>query len=152
MTYCALTDPMPVHPKMLSESRKNIDVDQMFGHPWRRLGNQIHMVTDGNGLPLSSDNQLPQRCVGGGRTASIYGWSWSFSFNSRRRLSCSRRSRANSRNNSRSPPHQALCEEVALPSAVVGPVLCSHGFHFPIISACRARRSGVQPFAMLHLQ
>lgn len=41
---------------------------------------------------------------------------------------------------------------LALPSAVLGPVECFHGFQALINSACRARRSGVQPFAMSMLQ
>lgn len=35
---------------------------------------------------------------------------------------------------------------LAFPSSVRAPVDCSHGFHVLISSACRLRRSGVQPF------
>lgn len=71
---------------------------------------------------------------------------------SRRILSCSRNSSASSRSSGLIPPVQALRDEAALPSALRGPVLRSHGRHCRISSACRARRSGVQPFAMLNLQ
>jgi hypothetical protein len=39
-----------------------------------------------------------------------------------------------------------------LPPSVLGPVDRSHGFHCPIRAAWDARRSGVQPFAMIRLQ
>ena len=39
-----------------------------------------------------------------------------------------------------------------LPSTLRGPLLRSHGRHCRISSACRASRSGVQPFAMPNLQ
>ncbi len=47
----------------------------------------------------------------------------------------------------RCPPCQALRDARALPSAVLGPVDCSHGFQLLIASACRPRRSGVQDVA-----
>lgn len=50
------------------------------------------------------------------------------------------------------PPLKALCRVVDLPSGMVGPVDCAHGFHVRISAACRARRSGVQPFAIVGLQ
>lgn len=71
---------------------------------------------------------------------------------SRRILSCSRSSSANSRSSGLMPPVHALRDATALPSALRGPVLRSQGRHCRISSACRARRSGVQPFAMLDLQ
>jgi hypothetical protein len=40
----------------------------------------------------------------------------------------------------------------ALAAGVRGPVDWSHGFQFLINCACRPRRSGVQPFAMLYPQ
>lgn len=46
------------------------------------------------------------------------------------------------------PPRYALRADRALPSAVRGPVDCSHGRHRLIARACRARRFGVQPFAI----
>lgn len=52
----------------------------------------------------------------------------------------------------RCPPCQALREAVALPSGVRGPVLCFHGCHCRISSACRCRRSDVQSVVMLVLQ
>ena len=46
----------------------------------------------------------------------------------------------------------ALRDAAAFPSMDVGPVDFSHGFQLRISSACRALRSGVQPFAMMLLQ
>ena len=60
--------------------------------------------------------------------------------------------RVSSRSICRCPPFQAFLDAVALPSGVTGPVARVHGFQVPISSACRARRSGVQLLAMLHLQ
>ena len=57
-----------------------------------------------------------------------------------------------SRSCARCPPCQALRADLALPSAVLGPVLCFHGCHCRISSACRCRRSKVQGVAMLMLQ
>jgi hypothetical protein len=54
---------------------------------------------------------------------------------------------ANARAISRCPPFQAFLEERALPSAVLGPVECFHGFQLLIAFACLDRRSCVQPFA-----
>jgi hypothetical protein len=48
---------------------------------------------------------------------------------------CSRSSRAISRTWARSPPLSGLRATRALPSAVFGPVLCSHGRHRLIASA-----------------
>lgn len=79
-------------------------------------------------------------------------WHFAQSSISRRNLSCSRSSLASSRSSNLIPPFQALHDAAALPSALRGPVLSSQGRHRRISSACRARRSGVQPFAMLHLQ
>ena len=52
----------------------------------------------------------------------------------------------------RCPPCQALRDTLALPSCVLGPVDCSHGFQRLICSACRCLRSNVQGVAMLRLQ
>ena len=57
-----------------------------------------------------------------------------------------------SRSCARCPPCQALRDTLALPSAVLGPVDCSHGFQRLICSACRCLRSNVQGVAMLRLQ
>ena len=57
-----------------------------------------------------------------------------------------------SRSSARCPPCQALRDAVALPSGVRGPVLCFHGCHCRISSACRFLRSNVQGVAMLVLQ
>lgn len=57
-----------------------------------------------------------------------------------------------SRSCARCPPCQALRDTRALPSGVLGPVDCSHGFQRLICSACRCLRSNVQPFAMICLQ
>lgn len=57
-----------------------------------------------------------------------------------------------SRSCARCPPCQALRDAVALPSGVRGPVLCFHGCHCRISSACRCLRSNVQGVAMLVLQ
>lgn len=54
-----------------------------------------------------------------------------------------------SRRAARTPRLLALAAALAFPASVTGPVLCSHGRHCRIISACRARRSSVQPFDML---
>lgn len=59
---------------------------------------------------------------------------------------------ASSRSAARVPPCHALREAVALPSALRGPVDRSHGHHCLIRAACRALRSGVQPFAMSVIQ
>ena len=79
-------------------------------------------------------------------------WRFAHSRILRRILSCSRNSSASSRSSGLIPPVQALRDEAALPAALRGPVLCSQGLHCRISSACLARRSGVQPFAMLNLQ
>ena len=50
------------------------------------------------------------------------------------------------------PPLKALPADAALPAVVVGPVEHFHGHQVRISAACRARRSGVQVVAMLHLQ
>jgi hypothetical protein len=47
-------------------------------------------------------------------------------------------------------PLYALRETRALPPTVFGPVDRSHGFQRRISAACRARRSGVQPFTVSH--
>lgn len=57
-----------------------------------------------------------------------------------------------SRSCARCPPFQALRDTIALPSGVLGPVDCSHGFQRLICSACRCLRSNVQGVAMLRLQ
>lgn len=57
-----------------------------------------------------------------------------------------------SRSCARCPPCQALRDAVAFPSGVLGPVLCFHGCHCRISSACRCLRSNVQGVAMLVLQ
>lgn len=57
-----------------------------------------------------------------------------------------------SRSFCRCPPCQALRDTRALPSGVLGPVDCSHGFQRLICSACRCLRSNVQGVAMLRLQ
>ena|GEM_PF-6349590 len=67
-------------------------------------------------------------------------------------FSCSRSICLSSRSCVRIPPLQALREARDLPSTLTGPVLCSHGFHCCISSAWRARRSGVQPFAIFNPQ
>ena len=46
------------------------------------------------------------------------------------------------------PPFQAFLEARVFPSAVRGPVDRSHGFHALTSSACRFRRSCVQPFTV----
>lgn len=61
-------------------------------------------------------------------------------------------SRVSSRSAARCPPLNPLREVRALPSALRGPVDCSHGFHARINAACLARRSGVHPLPMLLLQ
>lgn len=43
----------------------------------------------------------------------------------------------------------ALALLISLPSSLCGPVLCSHGLQFCISSACRFRRSGVQPLGFI---
>lgn len=72
-------------------------------------------------------------------------------------LSCSRISALNCLMRSRSsierpPCHKAFFDDVVLPLSVRGPVDFSHGCHCWIKARCRARRSGVQPLPMLHLQ
>jgi hypothetical protein len=52
----------------------------------------------------------------------------------------------------RCPPVQAFRDALAFPSGVRGPLACSHGFQVRISCACRALRSGVQPFSMVFLQ
>jgi len=64
------------------------------------------------------------------------------------RSSSSRRVRASSLSCERTPPAQAFRLEACLPSAVRGPVDRFHGRQLRINTACRARRSGVQPFAI----
>ena len=54
-----------------------------------------------------------------------------------------------SRRAARTPLVLALAALLAFPASVTGPVDFSHGRHCRIISAMRARRSGVQPFDML---
>lgn len=49
-------------------------------------------------------------------------------------------------------PLSALRADRALPWALRGPVDCAHGLQVLISAACRARRSGVQPLAMVLLQ
>ena len=59
------------------------------------------------------------------------------------------------RNISQYPPLQALRATTALPSGLLGPVDCCHGFHCLIASLCCLRRSSVHPFAgllMIRLQ
>lgn len=51
-TCGALTAPMSEHPKMLPERVKNIPVNQALGRSRGGFGSKIHLVTDGNGLPL----------------------------------------------------------------------------------------------------
>lgn len=60
--------------------------------------------------------------------------------------------RASARSSCRVPPLKALREVRALPSAERGPLDRSHGRRLRINSACRARRCGVQPFAMSGFQ
>ena len=57
----------------------------------------------------------------------------------------------NSLNCCRCPPFQAFRDTVSRPSGVTGPVDCSHGRQRLICSACRWRRSVVQPLAMVFL-
>lgn len=59
---------------------------------------------------------------------------------------------ANFRSCCRCPPLQALRATTCLPSSVLGPVDCSHGRQRLISSACRCRRSMLQPFAIVDLQ
>lgn len=59
-------------------------------------------------------------------------------------FNCCRTMRTTSRNSWRFPPFQGLRATLALPSADLGPVERSQGFHTLISSDCRARRSGVQ--------
>lgn len=68
-----------------------------------------------------------------------------------------RRSRAftswdNSRSLRHCPPLSALRLDRALPASLRGPVDCCHGFQRRIASACRARRSGVQPLTIARPQ
>ncbi len=65
---------------------------------------------------------------------------------------CVRSVRASSRSIGRVPPRNAFCDARALPSADFGPVDFCQGRHCRIRAACRLRREGVQPFAMLLLQ
>ncbi len=65
---------------------------------------------------------------------------------------CSLSAHARSRRSRHEPPLYALRATVALPSGVRGPVDFSQGRHCRISSACRARRSDVQPFATILLQ
>ena len=71
---------------------------------------------------------------------------------SRDSRTCSLTILVSSRSSARCPPCQALRDAVALPSGVRGPVLCFHGCHCRISSACRCLRSNVQGVAMLVLQ
>lgn len=61
---------------------------------------------------------------------------------------CSASIRRRPRSKSRVPPLSALRDDTARPSAVFGPVDFAHGCQRRIASDCRARRSGVQPFAI----
>ena len=72
----------------------------------------------------------------------------------RRRISASSAFSAldSARSCARFPPCQALRDTRALPSAVLGPVDCSHGFHVRMRAACRCRRSGDHVVVMLRLQ
>lgn len=76
--------------------------------------------------------------------------------NSRCSRSSSFASRLKSRTSARSSAHSApglpFRAALAFPSGVFGPVDFSHGRHVRINAACRARLSGVQPFAMMLLQ
>jgi hypothetical protein len=65
---------------------------------------------------------------------------------------CSRRARDSSRKSRQVPPLSAFREATDLPALVFGPVAFSQGRHCRISSAWRARRSGVQPFAIFLLQ
>lgn len=65
---------------------------------------------------------------------------------------CSRSALDSSRNVALVPPLSALRATVALPVSERGPVELSQGFQRCIASACRARRSGVQPPAIIRLQ
>ena len=65
---------------------------------------------------------------------------------------CSLNARTRSRRSRHVPPRYALCATMALPSRVLGPVDFSQGRHSRISSAWRARRSDVQPFAIILLQ
>lgn len=71
---------------------------------------------------------------------------------SRCRRNASFMSLITSRAKRQSPPLNPLRAVMALPSTVRGPVDRSHGFQVRINAACRARRSGVQPFAIAPLQ
>jgi hypothetical protein len=62
---------------------------------------------------------------------------------SARAFCCSRSKRATSRSTGRMPPLNPRMAEATLPSAVRGPVDCSHGFQRRINSARSARCSGV---------
>lgn len=72
--------------------------------------------------------------------------------NSRIAASSAFSSLVRSRSWGRIPPCQALRDTCALPSGVLGPVDFCHGLHCLINSACRRRRSNVQPLAMFRLQ
>ncbi|WP_421235687.1 IS5 family transposase [Aeromonas enteropelogenes] len=63
-TCGALTAPMPGHPKMLLERVKNTPVNQTQGRSRGGFGCKIHLVTDGNGLPLGF-------CLSPGQSAEI---------------------------------------------------------------------------------
>lgn len=71
---------------------------------------------------------------------------------SRDARTCSFTILVSSRSCARCPPFQALRLTRSLPSSVVGPVDCSHGFQRLMASACRCLRSNVQPLTMICLQ
>ena len=72
----------------------------------------------------------------------------------RRRISASSAFSAldSARSCARFPPCQALRDTRALPSAVLGPVDCSHGFQLLIKLAWRCLRSGDHPVVMFRLR
>lgn len=88
-------------------------------------------------------------CVAASRQGPAYRHLLASSRDSRK---CSLTILVSSRSCARCPPCQALRDAVALPSGVRGPVLCFHGCHCRISSACRCLRSNVQGVAMLVLQ
>ena len=63
-TCGALTAPMSGYPKMLPECVKNTQVNQTLGRSRGGFGSKIHLVTDGNGLPLGF-------CLSPGQSAEI---------------------------------------------------------------------------------
>ncbi len=63
-TCGALTAPMSGHSKMMPERVKNTPVNQALSRSRAGFGSKIHLVTDGNGLPLGF-------CFSPGQSAEI---------------------------------------------------------------------------------